>query len=170
MTKRYRNAVCRGIALLLLALATSTTACSSARRDPHSMTSAELLAAGERDTAFVRRVRMFEEIAAHIPTDSLARLYIAALNAPPAERGGPYPYAIACQYFRNGVQYGSIAPRKAIRRMEDSLFATSEARERWRDAQRRWPISLGAGFPCDASDLRRAPDSLNIGPRKTIWP
>jgi hypothetical protein len=133
------------------------------------MTSAELVAAGERDTAYVRRLRMFEEIAAHIPTDSLARLYVAALDAP-AERGGIYQSAIACQYFRMLWQYGRIAPSKAIRRMQDSLFPTPAAIARWNEAQRRWPTSLGPGFPCDASDLPHAPDSLEVPPLKSIWP
>jgi hypothetical protein len=167
----HRRHVVRHVMVLLMmaTLAASVVSCHSGRRDPHSMTSAELVAAGERDTAFVRRVRMFEEIAAHIPTDSLARLYVAAIDAPTA-LGPAYAYAIACQYFRMTWQYGSIAPDKAIRRMEDSLFTTPAVRERWSAAQRRWPTSLGQGFPCDASDLRRAPDSLDFAPRKLIWP
>jgi hypothetical protein len=112
---------------------------------------------------------MFEELAAHIPTDSLARLYVAALDAPSA-RAGVYQNAIACQYFRMIWQYGTVAPPKAIRRMEDSLFTTPATSQRWTEAQRRWPDSLARGFPCDASDLRRAPDSLRIAPRKTIGP
>ena len=159
----------RATLLLVASLASFITSCHSGRRDPRSMTSTELVAAGERDTVFVRRVRMFEEIAAHIPTDSLARLYVGALDAPPA-LGPTYAYAIACQYYRMTRQYGAVAPDKAIRRMEDSLFTTPASRERWRAAQRRWPNSLGPNFPCDASDLRQAPESLNAAPRKMIWP
>jgi hypothetical protein len=141
----------------MAALATSATACRSGRRDPRSMTSAELVAAGERDTAFVRRVRMFEDIAAHIPTDSLARLYVATIDGP-SERGTTYVTygdAIACQIMRMIWQFGSVASAKAIRRMEDSLFTTSAARERWSDAQRRLPNS-GPSTPCNTSDLPRA--------------
>jgi hypothetical protein len=169
-TNRRCHPVQYGRALLMMAaLASSATACHSGRSDPRSMTSTELVAAGERDTAFVRRVRMFEVISAHIPTDSLARLYIGALDAP-AALGPTCAYAIACQYYRMTRQFGAVAPDKAIRRMEDSLFTTPESRERWRAAQRRWPNSLGPNFPCEASDLRQAPESLNAAPRKMIWP
>jgi hypothetical protein len=157
------------VLLMMVTLAASVPSCHSGRRDPRSMTSTELVAAGERDTVFVRRVRMFEEIAAHIPTDSLARLYVGALDAPPA-MGRTYSTAIACQIYRLGWQYGSIASGKAMRRVEDSLFTTPAARERWSDAQRRWPTSGPLFPPCDVSDLPRGADSLEIGPRKMIWP
>jgi hypothetical protein len=117
----------------------------------------------------LRRVRVFEEIAARIPTDSLVRLYVAALDAP-AERGAIYQSAIACQYFRMLWRYGRVASPIAIRRMQDSLFPTPAALARWNHAQRRWPTSLGPGFPCDASDLPQAPDSLEVPPLKSVWP
>jgi hypothetical protein len=172
MTDRYRFAMRRAAFLAVAALAVSATACRSARRDPEPdpdhMTSAELVASGERDTVFVRRVRMFEQIATRIPTDSLARLYVAALDAP-ADHAAVYQSAIGCQYFRMNWQYGSVASTKAIRRVADSLFTTPAARERWSAAQRRWPLASGP-VNCDASDLRRSPDSLNRVPRKTVWP
>jgi hypothetical protein len=172
MTDRYRFAMRRAAFLAVAALAVPSTACRSARRDPDPdpdhMTSAELVAAGERDTVFVRRVRMFEEIAARIPTDSLARLYVAAIDAP-ADRARVFQSAFGCQYFRMIWQYGSIASTKAIRRVEDSLFATPAAREPWRAAQRRWPLASGP-VNCDASDLRRSPDSLEMVLRRTVEP
>ena len=151
-------------------LAASLMSCiRTARRDnPYLVTSAELVAAGERDTAFVRQVRMVEEIAAHIPTDTLARLYVAAVAAP-ADRAGVYEQAIACQYFRMVWRYGSIASARAIHRMTDSLFTTPAAREQWGAAQGRWPGSASLGYSC-VSDLPRGPDSLDIVPRKTVWP
>jgi hypothetical protein len=153
----------------MAALAFSPTACRiGGRRDPLSMTSAELVAAGERDTAFVRRVRVFDEIAARIPTDSLARLYVAALDAP-AERGAIYQNAIRCQYYRMLWHYGRVATPRAIRHMQDSLFTTPAALARWDEAQGRWPTSP-VGYACDASDLPRAPDSLEVPPLKSIWP
>ena len=137
-------------------------------KDPYDVTSAELVQAGDRDTVFVRRVRMFEEIAATISTDSLARLYVAAMDAP-VERGPVYQQAIQCQFGRMVRQYGFIAPKKAIKRMEDSLFAVPGSRKRWLQAQDRWPM-FGSGAECDMSDLTRAPDSLNNRPLKTVWP
>jgi hypothetical protein len=171
MTNRHRALARHAAALLAIAaLAVSPTACrSGGRRNPLSMTSAELVAAGERDTAFVRRVRMIEEIAARIPTDSLARLYVAALDAP-AERAAIYQNAIHCQYYRMLWQYGRVASPRAIRRMQDSLFATPAALARWDEAQGRWPTSPVPGYSCDASDLPRAPDSLQVPPLKSVWP
>jgi hypothetical protein len=167
------NARGRGLHSLLAMtmMAFSVSACHSPRRDERSMTSAELVAAGDRDTAFVRRVRMVEEIAARIPTDSLARLYVATINGP-AERDTTYVTygnAIACQYWRMIWQFGSVASAKAIRRMEDSLFTMPAARERWSDAQRRLPNS-GSGTPCNTSDLTRGPDSLDVTPRRMVRP
>jgi hypothetical protein len=136
----------------MVALAFQTTSCRSGRRDPDSMASARLISAGERDTAYVRQVRMFEEVAAHIPTDSLARLYVGALDAP-AERGGAYQFAIACQYYRMVTQYGPIASPKAIRRMEDSLFTTPAARERWTAAISLRPSRRMSGCALHAQGL-----------------
>lgn len=132
------------------------------------MTSAELVAAGETDTVFVRRVRMFEQIAETISTDSLARLYTAAMGAP-AERGSVYQQAIQCQFGRMIKGYGAIATKLAINRMEDSLLVTPERRKQWSETQRRWP-KFSEAATCDMSDVARAPDSLNNQPRKAVWP
>jgi hypothetical protein len=172
MSTRHRHAMrFRSPLLAMTVIGLFVSACHSGRRDPRSMTSTELVAAGERDTVFVRRVRMFEEIAARIPTDSLARLYVATIDGP-AERSTiyvTYGNAIACQVMRMIWQFGSVASAKAIRRMEDSLFTTPAARERWSDAQLRLP-DFGSSSQCNTSDRIRGPDSLDVAPRRMIRP
>lgn len=165
------------VSVLLTASLASVVACQSTRpadskptaaRDRRHMTSAELERAGDHDTVYVRRLGMFEQLATHVPTDSLAHLYIAALDAP-SSRGREYLYAISCQLQRLAWQYG-VAADKAIEHMSDSLFAAPEIRARWIQAQDRWPDSMDADYRCDLSDLTRAPDSLRYYPRRTVAP
>ena len=166
--------VSRIAVVLLLVCSTAGCPAPAARpaaqqpgKDPYDMTSAELVRAGDPDTVFIRRVRMFEQIAATISTDSLARLIVAAMDAP-IERGPTYQQAIQCQYGRMLRGYGAIASELAINRMEDSLFAVPGSRKRWRQAQDRWPM-FGRTAECDMSDVTQAPDSLNNGPLKMVW-
>lgn len=172
MCRASKNAVLIVLGAGLAACATQrpSTAAAQATR-PHRVTSAELVAAGERDTVYVRRVRMFEEIAATIRTDSLARIFTAAMNAP-AEKGAMYQTAIACQFMLMIYQYGGVASKWAITRMEDSLFAAPGSRERWIAAQKRWPaVVTGPRYEtCDPRGLPHAPDSLEYYPQKTVWP
>jgi hypothetical protein len=163
---------------LALALVVCLTACptprapevATQRKNPDLVTSAELVAAGERDTVYVRRIRMFEEIAATIRTDSLARIMTGIMDAP-AEQEPAYLQALMCEYHRMSWQYGAIAPERAINRTEDSLFAIAGVRKRWLEAQKRFPM-FGTFDPqkCDVSGLPHAPDSLNNQPYKTVWP
>lgn len=163
---------------LALSLALCLTACRAPRSpqaavppaNPDHVTSADLVAAGERDTVYLRRVRMFEQIAATIQTDTLARIMVGAMEAP-AEREAPYVQALMCQYHRMIWQYGAIAPKLAIRRTEDSLFVVPGTRERWIEAQRRFPM-FGTFDPaqCSVSGLPHAPDSLNYKPYRTVSP
>lgn len=166
-----------GLSALFTALLANVVACQStrpadtARTRPHDrrhMTSVELERAGDHDTVYVRQLRMFEQLATHVPTDSLAHLYIAALDAP-ASRGREYLYAITCQLQKLDWQYG-VAADKAIERMSDSLFATPEIRRRWIQAQARWPDSMDADYRCDLSKVPQAPDSLTYYPRRTAAP
>ena len=174
-----RLASIRRIALVL-GLASLAVACRAPRVDrsatvpqksPYEMTSAELVAAGERDTVYVRRVRMFEEIAATIRTDSLARIMTAAMDAP-AEEGAKYQAALSCQYKLMMHQYGAVASKLAIIRTEDSLFAVPGSRKRWVAAQDRWPMfgTVPGDDTCDTRGLPRAADSLEYYPVKTVWP
>jgi hypothetical protein len=112
-----------------------------------------------RDAAHARRERMFEELAARVPTDSLARLYSIALDAPAAE-GRVLLDAVSCQSLRLEWAYGNVAARKAVQRMSDSLFATPELRARWQEARDRWPATSGIHFDC-VRGLTPAADSLS---------
>ena len=134
------------------------------------MTSAELVQAGDPDTVFVRRVRMFEEIAATISTDSLARLYVAAMDDS-LEQGAVYQQAVACQFRRMLRQYGAVATKLAIDRMEDSVLTAPELRRRWVHTQERWPMfgTVPGDDKCDLRGVPRRPDSLNNQPLKTVW-
>jgi hypothetical protein len=139
-------------------------------RNPARTTSADLVAAGERDTVYIRRVRMFEQIAATIQTDTLARIMTGAMDAP-AEKQAPYVQALMCQYQLMIWQYGAIAPKLAIQRTEDSLFVVPGTRERWIEAQRRFPtIASFKPAECSVSGLPHAPDSLNYKPYSTASP
>jgi hypothetical protein len=111
------------------------------------------------DAAHERRERMFDELASRVPTDSLAKLYAAALNAP-EERGRVLLDAVSCQTLRLDWAYGNIPARRAVRRMTDSLFPTPELRQRFADAQDRWPVVAGVSFEC-VRGLVPAADSLN---------
>ena len=112
---------------------------------------------------------MFEEIAARIPTDSLARLYLGALDAP-KDKAWIYQEGIACQVRRMAKQYGGVASSKAMRHLEDSLFTTADARKRWVEAQLRFPSIVSPNYRCDLRDLTRAPDSLDLFPTRTAQP
>ena len=105
------------------------------------------------------RAAMLERLAARVPTDSLARLYTVALAAP-AEQGRVLLDAVSCQRLRLDWQYGRAPARIAIARMTDSLFPTPALRERWEEAQDRWPIAGGVDFQC-VRGLSPAPDSLS---------
>lgn len=106
-----------------------------------------------------RRERMFDELASRVPTDSLARLYTVALDAP-AARGRDLLEAVSCQTLRLDWAYGNVAARRAVRRMTDSLFPTPELRQRWDEARDRWPVAGGVSFEC-VRGLAPAPDSLS---------
>lgn len=164
--------------LRLLALSLCLTACRELRPPRATVpqanrdraTSADLVAAGERDTVYVRRVRMFEEIAGTIQTDTLARIMMGAMAAP-AEQQARYVPALMCQYHQMIWQYGIVAPKLAIRRTEDSLFAVAGTRERWVEAQKRFPaIARFNPAECSVNDLPHAPDSLNYTPNRSVSP
>ena len=129
-------------------------------RSPDRVTSAELIAAGERDTVYIRRVRMFEQLASTISTDSLARIMTAAMDAP-TSREPIYIEAMMCQQYRMLWQYGAIATKRALNRMEDSLFSAPGSRDRWVETQKRF-LMFGSLDPakCDVSGLPHAADSL----------
>ena len=150
--------------LVVPVLVVAAACVSSRHTDPARMSSAELARAGERDTVYVRRVRMFEQIAASIPKDSLVRLYVGALTAPP-ERGSLYQDGIQCQMERMIKAYGAVAAAQVVIQVEDSLFPPPGGRRRWAEVTSRWPSSLSANYRCDVSDLTPAPDSLNVRPR-----
>lgn len=159
----------------LTALALCLTACSSRSAppverpaavswNPDRVTSAELIAAGERDTVYIRRVRMFEQLAATISTDSLARIMTAAMDAPTSKEP-VYVEAMLCQQYRMLWQYGAIATKRALNRMEDSLFSAPGARARWVETQNRFPMFGGLDpAKCEVSHLPHAADSLNNQP------
>ena len=165
----------------LTALALCLTACPSrsalrvehpaaVSRNPDRVPSAELIAAGERDTVYIRRVRMFEEIAATINTDSLARIMTAAMDAPTSKEP-IYVEAMACQEYRMLWRYGAIATKRALNRMEDSLFSAPGSRERWVETQNRFPMVSGLDpAKCDVSNPPHAADSLDNQPYSTIRP
>ena len=149
---------------VFLSLLIAIVACVSSRpTDRGRVTGAELERISERDTVYARRVRMFEQIAASIPKDSLVRLYTGAMTATP-ERGGLYQDAIACQMERMIRAYGAVAAAQAVRQVEDSLFPPPDGRRRWAAITSRWPSSLGDNYHCDVRDLSPAPDSLNVRP------
>ncbi|NUR18446.1 MAG: hypothetical protein HOQ12_02835 [Gemmatimonadaceae bacterium] len=141
-TRRSRSAL---LASLLFA-----TACVAVR---------ELSARERGDPVEVRHARTLERRAARVPTDSLARLYMVALDAP-EEQGGALLDAVSCQRLRLDWAYGRGPARIAVARMTDSLFATPALRERWEQAQGRWPIAGGVDFSC-VRGLVPAPDSLS---------
>ena len=122
--------------------------------------------AGERDTAYIRRMRTYEQLVRSVPTDSLAKLYLASIDAP-AEDGRRYQHAITCEVSRLVRRYGGAAPGRAVRVLEDSLFPTEEAMRRFNAARARWPSSLGREYRCNMSDIPLAPDSLGWRPYKT---
>lgn len=139
-------------------------------RSPDRVTSAELIGAGERDTVYIRRVRMFEQLAATINTDSLARIMTGAMTAP-TSREPIYVEAMMCQQFRTIWQYGAIASKRALNRMEDSLFSVPGSRDRWVETQKRFPTFGGLDpAKCDVSALPHAADSLNNQPYPTAQP
>jgi hypothetical protein len=122
--------------------------------------------AGDRDTAYIRRMRTYEQLVRSVPTDSLAKLYLASIDAP-VEEGQRYHHAVACQINIMVRRYGGAAPGRAIRLLEDSLFPTVEAKRRFNAARERWPTSLGREYRCDVGDVPLAPDSLGWWPYKT---
>ena len=153
-----------GFAATILIL---VNACAASRHgDRGRMTSAELERAGEHDTVFLRRVRMFEQIAATIPRDSLVRLYVGALAATP-DSGIVYHRALACQMQRMVRAYGFVAASQVVKQVEDSLLPPPDGARRWREVTSRWPSSLGPGYRCDTSDLPVAPDSLDVQPSRS---
>ena len=105
------------------------------------------------------RAAMLERLAERVPTDSLARLYTVALDAP-AARGRVLLNAVSCQRLRLDWEYGRTPARIAVARMTDSLFPTPALRERWEEAQDRWPIAGDVDFQC-VRGLAPAPDSLS---------
>ena len=141
-TRRLRFAL---VASLLFA-----TACVAVR---------ELSAHERGDSAELRRARMLERLAERVPTDSLAHLYVVALDAP-EEQGSVILDAVSCQRLRLDWAYGRAPARIAIERMTDSLFATPALRARWEEAQGRWPMAGGVDFAC-VRGLRPAADSLS---------
>jgi hypothetical protein len=140
----------RRLASALVASLLFATACVAVR---------ELSAHERGDPAELRHARMLERLAAQVPTDSLARLYVVALDAP-AEQGSVLLDAVSCQRLRLDWAYGRAPARIAIERMTDSLFTTPELRARWDEAQGRWPLAGGVDFAC-VRGLRPAADSLS---------
>ena len=111
------------------------------------------------DASRAQRERMFDELASRVPTDSLAKLYAVALNAP-ADQGRVLLDAVSCQTLRLDWAYGNVPARRAVRRMTDSLFPTPALRRRFEEAQDRWPVVAGVSFEC-IRGLVPAPDSLS---------
>jgi hypothetical protein len=137
---------------------------SAVSRWPY-LSSEELVAAGDPDTIYIRRMRAFEQLVRQVNTDSLAKLYVGSLDATTAQ-APMYQQAVSCQYSILILRYGDAAPRRAIQLMTDSLFPTPAARRRWSTAWERWPSALGSEYPCDKSGIRVAPDSLSWQPYK----
>jgi hypothetical protein len=142
-------------------------ACAASRRlSPGLVTSAVLVRAGGRATVFVRRVGVFEQIAATIPKDTLVRLRLAALAAL-RDLGSMYLYALVCQAQRMVRAYGFVAGSKAVEqaKIRSSLRLPGRAvgRRQPRAGRRRSDWNIIATRPTCQSASISSTSSLHDG-------
>ena len=132
---------------------------------------AEELGADDRtqlqvDSVYQRRLRTTDSLSRFVPTDSLARLFIRAIDvAEPALPG--VAQELSCEIVRLHWRYGMAPASAAIRRMGDSLWAgRQEVAER--TSARIYAYSTSAPMTdavCHQSRWPRAADSLDVQPR-----
>ncbi len=132
---------------------------------------AQELGANERtqlqaDSVYQRRLRTTDSLSRYVPTDSLARLFIRAIDvAEPALAG--VAQALSCEIVRLNWRYGVAPASAAIHRMGDSLWAgRQEIAERTN--ARVYAYSTSAPITdavCHQSRWPKAADSLDVQPR-----
>lgn len=132
---------------------------------------AEALGADERtqpqvDSVYQRRLRTTDSMSRHVSTDSLARLFIRAIDVP--EPALPeVAQALSCEIVRLNWRYGIAPAAAAIHRMGDSLWAgRRELGER--TSARIYAYSTSAPITdavCHQSRWPKAADSLDVQPR-----
>lgn len=131
------------------------------------LTSAREERAATQDPVFARRLRLAEQLARRVNTDSLRTLYLAAFDAHGAMADTVWN-AIGCQYLRHTEQVGGPAAKRADQHLVDSLEATPHLAARWSEMEMRMPDS-GALHGCPMS---RAflPESLETLPSPNSLP
>lgn len=132
---------------------------------------AEALGADERtqlqvDSVYQRRLRTTDSLSRFVPTDSLARLFIRAIDVPDPALA-EVAQALSCEIVRMNWRYGVAPTAAAVHRMSDSLWAgRQEVFER--TSARIYAYSMSAPMTdavCHQSRWPKAADSLDVRPR-----
>jgi hypothetical protein len=141
--------------------------CSSKREDrsfAKGLTSAREERAAARNPAYARRLRLSARLAASVKTDSMRKLYLAALDAPRGQVDTVWN-AIACAWAQPMSEIGTTATRRAITHLQDSLLAVPGVEERWRAMNLRLS-GIGSLEGCKLHFEHQLPDSIEDLP----WP
>ena len=155
-----------GVAVALIACGDSSRAQDASLAD--GFTSAREERAAKGDAVYARRLRLAEQLARTVKTDSLRKLHLAALDAPRSRIDTVWS-AIGCEYARQIGQVGGPAARRAQVHLQDSLLAQPGVEDRWRAMNGRLS-GYGTLEGCDFRSPRPVPDSLEYHPMPNDLP
>ena len=124
--------------------------------------SVRLAQEGITDTIRLRRWRTIDSLAASESGDSLAKLYVASLHAPPSE-GRMYEYAIRCEKLRIMTRLGGMAGAIVTQRVVDSLNTEPAVRSASAPTMDAYP-KHDEHYACDPGPGVVAGDSLDLRP------
>lgn len=159
---------------LRVGVAVALIACGDSSRAPdaslaNGFTSAREERAAKRDTVYARRLRLSEQLARTVKTDSMRKLYLTALDAPIGKIDSVW-HAIGCEFLYQTYLVGTSAARRAQVHLQDSLIAMPGVEDRWRAMDRRLPgygSFEGCGLPSPRPVI---PDSIELLPAPNELP
>jgi hypothetical protein len=158
--------------ILLLGVLLATTACSDWVEGNSTLaggfTSAREERRAEHDSAYARRLHVAARLAQSVKTDSLRKLYLLALDAPPG-RVDTVWMAIGCEMAQQMGRVGSSVTKRVLDHLDDSLLALPGIEDRWREMDGRLS-GYGTLQGCDLGSGRAVPDSLEYLPKPNVLP
>jgi hypothetical protein len=151
---------------LLLGVSLATTACSDMMERNSTLaggfTSAREERRAEHDSAYARRLHLAARLARSVKTDSLRKLYLLALDAPPG-RVDTVWMAIGCEMAQQMGRVGAPVTKRVLDHLQDSLFALPGIEDRWRAMNGRLS-GYGTLQGCALGSGRAVPDSIEYLP------
>jgi hypothetical protein len=156
------------VGLGLLVAAAACDDADQAQSFAKGFTSAREEGAARSHPDYARRLRQAAQLAASVKTDSLRKLYLAALDAP-AGRVDTVWNAISCEYVQQIWSVGGPTARRVQLHLDDSLLALPGVADRWRAMNRRLS-GYGTLAGCIFPSAPPVPDSVEYLPMPNVLP